>query len=876
MEGTPEYVQELTGAGIELASAEAILSRSLTEGDSACPASTHALQQAGLDPDAATRVLAAYRSSAKYGYEPAYSSLIHIQELARRGPGTALLQHAVRSPVLLMKACWLYEHSPYFVFYGECTDADRDDLVLEFGTKFETDFIQYTAATEAWQPVKDPKRVMATSFWDKEFFDPVQLLGRAMEEGIEGVELCFDFHPFNYTILLPEEVPPLKRKQIREAAAKSGVRISIHSPIIGPYVPNPNPAEGKQRFYDPTKCLPVQYDTIDLARDIGAESVVFHLIDAEDIDSLVSLVERAAGSDVRVTIENYCQIGPKQTSELFISCLNKVAAGLSEELKSRNFGVTLDVGHLNIEGEDPLLGSQRVGQWCLDNDVYLRLHATDNYGLLLFSPPAFSADVHANVSGRGINNALIIKMLRSMGVAPATVVAEQIKPLTPLDVSTIHEAVTCPLEHSFDEYVQIGKHRLASLELGAFIHPDMLWRGAYQFLAGLHDLDSLREYAVYRRIQDKKHLSVDEAKRISQDFLKMPQKLKTDLTTYIDDLLLPLQSETGAIRKTQLDLICQNINGALFWSVSSEHMNKVFTEDRLFGKGETICEQDKPAHEMYFIKEGTADISINESQVASIGQGEIFGEMSLFYNIDRSATVVTTSDAARVGVLTRAGLEALLRSQESYARELVYRLYNTLPGRLRNMNDKYRAAILNLEILFGDDQEEVSQIGEGTATPAWEHAEFLPTLTQEEAARIYPEVRRLSPGDPVFAEGDDPDGAYFIIAGKVKAEVSSRFGTNVQLGELDTGEVFGEMGLIDKKPRSASISCVTASELGFISKQAFDEFIERRSELAFRFMGFICLLLFRRILRLDKAYSDIKARISHSEQLPGANLLPRN
>ena len=869
MEGTPEYIQELTAAGIDLASAEAILSRSLSEDDPACPAAGRALQQAGLDPDAATRVLAAYRSMVKYGFDPAHTVLVHIQELAKREPDGAALQRLIRSPVLLMKACWLYEHSPHFVFYGECTEADRETLVLQFADRFEADFLRHTANTEGWQPIENPKRVMATTFWDKERFDPAEIIGRAMEEGIEGVELCFDFHPFNYTILLPEEVPRAKREQIREAAARSGVRISIHSPIIGPYVPRPNPAEGKQRFFDPTKSLPVQYDTVDLARDIGAESVVFHLIDNEDTDPLVSLVERAAGSDVRVTVENYCQIGPKQTSDLFISCVSRVASALSDELRTRNFGITLDVGHLNIEGEDPLLGSQRVGQWCLDNGVYLRLHATDNYGLLLFSPPAFSADVHANVSGRGINNALIIKMLRSMGVPPATVVAEQIKPLTTEDIGTIHEAVTCPLEHSFEGYVQIGKRRLASLELGAFIHPDMLWRAAYQFLAGLHDLDSLREYAVYRRIQDKKHLSVDEAKRISQDFMKMPQKLKTDLTTYIDDLLLPLQSETGAIRKTQLDLICQNINGALFWSVSSEHMNKVFAEDRLFKKGETICEQHRPAHEMYFIKEGTADIAINESQVASIGRGEIFGEMSLFYNIDRSATVVATSETTLVGVLTRAGLEALLRSQESHARELVYRLYSTLPSRLRNMNDKYRAAILNLEILFGDDQGEVAQIDESAVVPAWEHAEFLPTLTQEEAARIYREDRCFNPGDLVFSEGDEGDGAYFIIKGKVKAEVSSRFGADVQLGELDTGEVFGEMALIDKKPRSATISCVTACELGFISKPAFNEFIEGRSELAFRFMGFICLLLFRRILRLDNAYSDIKRKIAQSEQLPG-------
>jgi hypothetical protein len=49
--------------------------------------------------------------------------------------------------------------------------------------------------------------------------------------------------------------------------------------------------------------------------------------------------------------------------------------------------------------------------------------------------------------------------------------------------------------------------------------------------------------------------------------------------------------------------------------------------------------------------------------------------------------------------------------------------------------------------------------------------------------------------------------------------------------------------------------------MAFISKKAFFELTEARSELGLRLMGFICLSLFRRILRLDEIYSDIKKRI---------------
>jgi len=45
---------------------------------------------------------------------------------------------------------------------------------------------------------------------------------------------------------------------------------------------------------------------------------------------------------------------------------------------------------------------------------------------LLFSSTDYSADVHGCVSGRGINNEIIIKLLRSMGHR-FDVIAEQIQ-----------------------------------------------------------------------------------------------------------------------------------------------------------------------------------------------------------------------------------------------------------------------------------------------------------------------------------------------------------------------------------------------------------------------------------------------------------------
>jgi CRP-like cAMP-binding protein/sugar phosphate isomerase/epimerase len=840
-----------------------VLDESLEEDDFYCQKSRHQLQSMGLETEKVLIMLAQHKSSVKYGYNLSPDSLSHLIKLAKLKKHEAPLQELIESPFFFVKACWLYEHAPYFYFYDADKSEDRDLLILDFAKQYKSHFLDHTVAIETWGKIEDPKRIRVTTFWESKIFDPVSSIEKAKDDKIEGLELSIDFHPFNYTRLLPEELSSERRTRIREACLKSGIKIDIHSPIIGPYTPSPDPSKGRQRFFSPTQCPDLMYETIELAKDIGAGSVVVHLIDTSNLKGFVDLIERAVESDVRVTLENYPRTKEPQTSDVFVSCAHEIFNTLPREVREKNFGITLDVGHLNIEGEDPLVASAKIGNWCLDNGVYFRVHATDNYGNLLYSPPSYSADVHGNVSGRGINNALIIKLLRSMG-HQFDVIAEQIQPLMPEDISTIHEAQSCPVEKSYQALVKMGQERLLSAELGAFIEPDIIKEEAYQFLAGFEGVAALREYLVYRKIQDKKHLSVDEAKRISQDFTKMPQKIKTDLTTYIDDLLLPVQSESGAIQKSELDLICQNISGTVFGTISNEHLNLIFSQDRIYQEGEIICEQDTPGQEMYFVKEGEVTVYIDESPVATLGPGEIFGEISLFYNVNRSATVKTSQRGTRLGVLTRDSLENLFRNNQPFARDLIYRLYKILPERLRNLNDKYKTAIPALHLIFDGDQKEMPSLDDVQTEPEQEEVDFFPALSEDEATRICQEVKVFDPGQTIFTEGDQGDAAYFITEGRVKVVGTSQGFKEILLGELGEGQMFGEMALIDEKPRSASVVTLTPCKMAYISKQAFNEFIEAKSETAFRLMGFICLSLFRHILRLDRLYSDVKRKLKAS------------
>ena len=814
------------------------------------------LLKLGFKDDEALILLASHKSLIKYGYRLSLDTLSHILNLSQGDSRFFPIKSLIRSPFLFAKTGWIYEHAPSFAFYEKSKQEEIDSYILQFAENYLSLFLDHQISYDLQEKLANPCRLLATSFWEKEIWDPVEMIVWATRNNLEGVELSVDFHPFNSAKLLPEEFSKEKREEIRNTASLFGIKIDIHSPIVGPYAPFPNPDKGKPLFYNPVECLELQKETILLARDIDAGSVVVHLIDLSKIKEMADLIMAAAGSSVRVTIENYCETEEKQDADTFISISNEIRNLLPKEVIRDNFGVTLDVGHLNIEGIDPLIGAEKVGRWCKDKGVFLRVHATDNYGRLLYSPPHFSADVHGNVSGKGINNSLIIKLLRYMGLN-FDVLAEQIQPLTPGDISLIDQAQRFPINESYETIVKEGKKRISTIMVDSLINLNAIKEDAYQFLAGLEGIDSLKEYLLYRKIQTKKYLSVEEVKKSSIEFMKTPQSFKLELMEYIDDLLAPVQRETGLIDRSKIDLIYQNISGALFGRMNKKNLNKIFFRTKTFNRGDIIFEQNSKGAEMYYIKEGEVAAIVDGVNLATLGVGEIFGEMSLFYNIKRTATIKVNKDNTKIGILPRDEFEDILLNNRKWAYDLIYRLFNILPQRLRNLNEKYKMAIITLKHFLESDLERAKRL-ENIISESQFVKTSLPNLSLEDIEKLFVEKKTFKLGEEIFAEGDTGDGVYFILDGSVSVITFTSDFKEIILGELEAGRIFGEMALVDDKPRSASVIPIRTCKVAFMSRKQFDYLIQIKSDLAYRFMSSVCLSIFRHILRLNTLYLKVK------------------
>ncbi|HEY3432127.1 MAG TPA: Crp/Fnr family transcriptional regulator [Rhodocyclaceae bacterium] len=82
-------------------------------------------------------------------------------------------------------------------------------------------------------------------------------------------------------------------------------------------------------------------------------------------------------------------------------------------------------------------------------------------------------------------------------------------------------------------------------------------------------------------------------------------------------------------------------------------------------------------------------------------------------------------------------------------------------------------------------------------------------------------LRHAPRGTVVVREGDRTDNIYFVVNGHLKVSVSDDEGREVILSILGPGELFGEMGVLDDNPRSATITATHSSDLVTISKADF-------------------------------------------------------
>jgi cAMP-dependent protein kinase regulator len=214
-------------------------------------------------------------------------------------------------------------------------------------------------------------------------------------------------------------------------------------------------------------------------------------------------------------------------------------------------------------------------------------------------------------------------------------------------------------------------------------------------------------------------------------------------------------------------------------------------ERKIPSKDIKVISQGDQGDYFYVVESGNFDIFVSASgkiesgpdgmgkQVSTTGPGTSFGELALMYNAPRAATVVSTG-ASIVWQLDRITFRRILMDSAFERRRMYESFLDSVP--------------------------------------------LLSTLTPYERSKIADalETAKHAPGTTIIREGDVGDRFYILESGVAKAY---KDGNSSPLKSYSKGDYFGELALLDDKPRAASVVAETEVKLATLGKNGFQRLL---------------------------------------------------
>ena len=127
------------------------------------------------------------------------------------------------------------------------------------------------------------------------------------------------------------------------------------------------------------------------------------------------------------------------------------------------------------------------------------------------------------------------------------------------------------------------------------------------------------------------------------------------------------------------------------------------------------------------------------------------------------------------------------------------------------------------------------------------------------------QVHQLTAGGVLFAAGDAGDGCYLLDKGLLKVTVTFTGGEERIVAVLGPGAVVGELAMIDRRPRSASVKALRNSVLRFVSREAYEKRLRAHPET----IGALLEILAFRLRQTDESlaattFLTVKARVARA------------
>jgi CRP-like cAMP-binding protein len=117
----------------------------------------------------------------------------------------------------------------------------------------------------------------------------------------------------------------------------------------------------------------------------------------------------------------------------------------------------------------------------------------------------------------------------------------------------------------------------------------------------------------------------------------------------------------------------------------------------------------------------------------------------------------------------------------------------------------------------------------------------------------YMKTRKVARGATIFAKGDPGTGLMGVLTGSVKVSVASAEGKDIVLNIFREGEIFGEIALLDGRPRTADATAMSDCELIVIERRDFVPFLSSHPDVTIKFIEILC----SRLRRTSEQVQDV-------------------
>ena len=119
---------------------------------------------------------------------------------------------------------------------------------------------------------------------------------------------------------------------------------------------------------------------------------------------------------------------------------------------------------------------------------------------------------------------------------------------------------------------------------------------------------------------------------------------------------------------------------------------------------------------------------------------------------------------------------------------------------------------------------------------------LLKALSEDEMDRLmrFSTMHAYKTNEVIFRRGDPGEGMMAVLKGQIRIGIMSAEGKELIYNLIGAGQVFGEIALIDGKPRTADAVALEPTEAVVVRRRDFIPFLEADAKLCIRMMAVLC------------------------------------